>query len=569
LRWLLPGSVENAAPLAARLGVHPLAAKVLASRGYGTPEAAAAFLADRLTDLPNPTTMMGVREAVSRLARALANGEKITLYGDYDVDGVCSTALLARFLRSLGGMVATYIPQRLGEGYGLNRAAIERIAGDGTRILVTLDCGITAVAEVARARELGLDVIVVDHHTVPETKPPAFAILNPLQPGCAYPTKHLCAAGVAFNLCMALRAQLRADGFFSQLREPNLKSYLDLVALATVADVVPLTGANRVLVKHGLAELGSAKRVGVRALKEVSGLGASSPVSAGQVGFRLGPRINAAGRLDDASVGLRLLTTDDAAEARRLAEQLDDANTERQGIEQGILGGALEQAEARRSARGLVLYSEDWHPGVIGIVASRIVERYHRPTVLVAVKGGEGRGSARSIEGFHLVDALGRCAEHLTKYGGHRHAAGLSISAARLPAFRDAFEALAAEVLREEDLAPRCRVDALLSHAEVDESAAEAIEALAPFGNGNPEPVFATRRLVARPRVLASKRPGAPGHLKLAIEGGRGLDAIGFGMADRVALTEGPIDLAFQLSLDEWNGVRRVQLRVKDIQASR
>jgi single-stranded-DNA-specific exonuclease len=564
----MPDTAEVVPALASQLGVHPLAARVLASRGYRTAETASAFLAHELSALPHPETMKGMAEGVGLLVAALARGEKVTLYGDYDVDGVCSTALLSLFLRSLGGKVATYIPQRLGEGYGLNKAALERIAADGTRVLVTLDCGITAVDEVARARELGLQVIVVDHHTVPDPLPRAHAILNPLQPGCGYPTKHLCAAGVAFNLCMGLRMRLRADGFFQTRTEPNLRSYLDLVALATVADVVPLTRANRILVKHGLAELGAGRRLGVRALKEVSGLGARAPVTTGQVGFRLGPRINAAGRLDDASVGLKLLTTEDEAEAHALAQALDVANTERKAIEQGILGEALEQAAARPQARGLVLYSEKWHPGVIGIVASRVVERFHRPTVLIATDKVSGRGSARSIEGFNLVEALGRCGEHLARYGGHRHAAGLSIDAPKLPAFRDAFEAVAHQALREEDLLPRCRVDAVLSPSEVDEEAAEALEALAPFGNGNPEPVFATRRLVAHPKVLPSKSPGAPGHLRLAIEGERRLHAIGFGMADRVALTEGPVDLAYQLTLDEWNGQRRLQLKVKDIVAS-
>lgn len=568
MRWVIAEPrEERERQYASRLGLHPLAARVLAGR-FETVESAEAFLSDRLGDLPDPSSMKGLPAAVERLARAVRNGEPLTLYGDYDVDGVCSTTLLSLFLRELGAKVATYIPHRLEEGYGLNLQAIERIAGDGTRVLVTLDCGITSFAEVTRANELGLEVIVVDHHTVPETMPPALAVLNPHQPGCDYPTKHLCAAGVAFNLCMGLRRTLRGEGFFGQRKEPNLKTYLDLVALATVADVVPLVGANRILVKHGLEELGRATRPGVRALKEVAGIEAEAPVSAGQVGFRLGPRINAAGRLDDASVGLKLLASRTLDEARPIARELDAANVERQQIEHDILQGALSQAEARRQARGLVLHDVGWHPGVVGIVASRVVERFHRPTVVIAVKDGMGRGSGRSVEGFHLYDAITACGAHLARFGGHKHAAGLSIEEGNLPAFREAFERFAFERLKEEDLVARCRIDGLLSPNEVDERAVSAVQALGPFGNGNPEPVFAARRLSTIPRVLPNKREGAEGHLKLRIEAGGNLEAIGFGMAEKLSLTEGPVDLAFQLGIDEWKGVRKISLKLKDLRAS-
>ena len=566
VRWLMPQNhAQQAASLAAALHLHPLAARVLVGRGLDTPERASTFLANRLADLPDPLTMKGVSGAVERLGEALRAGHKVTLYGDYDVDGVCSTALLSLFLEELGGRVATYIPHRIEEGYGLNAAAIERIAADGTRVLVTLDCGITSVTEVARAVELGLDVIVVDHHTVPDVLPPAVAILNPHQPGCDYPTRHLCAAGVAFNLCMALRRKLREEGAFAQRPEPNLKALLDLVALATVADVVPLTGVNRILVKHGLAELSAARRPGVGALKEAAGMDKGAVVNAGQVGFRLGPRINAAGRLADASVGLSLLRAATDGAARPLAAALDAANRERQGIEREILASALAQARPRLTARGLVLYSEAWHPGVIGIVASRVVERFHRPAVLVAVKDGVGRGSARSVEGFHLFEALSACAAHLSRFGGHKYAAGLSVEASRLPAFCEAFERVAAAHLSEEDLLPRCRVDAVASLSELDEKGVEAVQALGPFGQGNPEPVFATCRVGARTRLLPNKREGEPAHLKLALEGSPHLDAIGFGMGDWLPAAGGSMDLAYQVGLDEWRGTRRVSLKLKAV----
>ena len=563
---MLPEVTEEAAlALSAELNLHPLAARVLLARGLKTAAAASAFLVDDLASLPDPLLMKGMPEAVDRVCRALRRQEKVTLYGDYDVDGVCSTAILSIVLTQLGVEVATYLPKRLGEGYGLNAQAIERIAADGTKLLITLDCGITSHSEISLANQRGLEVVVVDHHAVPETMPPAVAVLNPHQPGCGYPTRHLCAAGVVFNLCIGLRKRLREEGFFQGVPEPHLKSLLDLVALATIADVVPLTGANRILVKHGLAELTDAKRPGIRALKDVAGLLPSASVTAGQVGFRLGPRINAAGRLDDASVGLRLLCTPSLEEARALAAQLDTANGERQAIEQVILTSAMEQAAARKGAHGLVLFSEAWHPGVIGIVASRVVERFHRPTVMVGVHEGVGRGSARSIEAFHLFDALKACEEHLSKFGGHKHAAGLSIDPAKLPRFAEAFDAQAKLRLTDDDLVARCRIDAVLLPSELDERSVTAIAALAPFGNGNPEPVFATRRQEVSPRVLKNKREGAANHLKLSLPAAPSLDAIGFGMADKLVLTEGPVDLAFQVGLDEWKGVRRVSLKLKDM----
>jgi single-stranded-DNA-specific exonuclease len=549
------------------LGLHPLAARVLAHRGYASPESAAAFLTDGLGDLPNPFLLKGLRAAVLRVCDAIRSGQRITLYGDFDVDGVCSTALLALFLRELGANVSTYIPNRLGEGYGLNLAAIETLTQQGTRVLITLDCGTTSVAEVSRANALGLDVIVIDHHSIPSQLPPALAVINPHQPGCEYPTRHLCAAGVAFNFCLGLRKELRDQGFFQQRCEPNLRSMLDLAALATVADVVPLTGANRILVKHGLEEIARAARPGIRALKEVAGISAG-PVSTGQVGFRLGPRINAAGRLHDASLGLQLLCAESLEAARPLAQSLDAANVERQRIEQEILAQALRQVEQHNQTKALVLHSELWHPGVIGIVASRVVERFHRPTVLVAVKEGIGRGSARSIDGFHLVSALQECADHLLKYGGHRQAAGLSIEASRLSAFSQAFAAVAAQKLTDEDIVPRCRVDAVVSLSELSPEAAKGIEVLAPFGPGNPEPVFASCDLAARSQVVASKREGRAGHLKLRFDSAPRLGAIGFGMADQLPLAQQKVDLAYQLSIEQWNGLEQLSLRLKALRAS-
>ncbi|HET9597976.1 MAG TPA: single-stranded-DNA-specific exonuclease RecJ [Anaeromyxobacteraceae bacterium] len=565
-RWVEVGCDEGAAGrLARELGLHPLAARVLACRGLADPAEATRFLSAGLADLPDPFAMKGMDAAVARIACALEAGERIALYGDYDVDGVTSTALLAGFLRAAGGDVVTYVPHRLVEGYGLNTAAVRRLAAQGARLLVSLDCGITSVAEVKAAAELGVDAVVVDHHTVPVELPAAAAILNPHQAGCAYPYKGLAAVGVTFCLAMALRRRLRDAGRFGAARpEPVLREALDLVALGTVADVVPLTGVNRILVRWGLAEIARTRRPGLRALLRVAGVAAGAPVTAGQVGFRLGPRINAAGRLDDAGRGVRLLLEADGAQAMALAEELDRENRARQEIERQILEEALSLAGERvaAGARGLVLARESWHPGVIGIVASRVVERFHRPTVLVGLSGGVGKGSGRSIEGFHLYDALSACAAHLDRFGGHKHAAGVTVDAARLPAFRDAFERHAGERLAEEDLVPRCRIEGRFGPEGASEEAALALERLAPFGAGHPEPLFAVRGVPRGARTVGA----AGAHLKVAF-GGR--DAIGFSLGERLGLCAGDreVEAAVTLGFDDWDGSRRLQLKMKDVRA--
>ena len=564
-RWVEAAWDEAAADgLARALGLHPLAARVLAARGLGEPERAERFLRAELSDLPDPFLMKGMAAAVERVVRAVEGGERIACYGDYDVDGVTSTALVAGFLRAAGAEVVTYTPHRLVEGYGLNQRAVETLAGRGVRLLVTLDCGITSVAEVQAAARLGVEVVVVDHHTVPVELPAAAAILNPHQPGCGYPSKHLAAVGVAFALCMALRRRLRERGRFGEGRpEPNLRQALDLVALGTVADVVPLVEANRVLVRHGLVELSRSRRPGVRALKAVAGMAEGAAVSAGQVGFRLAPRLNAAGRLDDAGRGVRLLLEADPAAAVALAEELDRENRARQEIERRMLEEALADVRAhlRRGARGLVLSRQGWHPGVVGIVAARVAERFHRPAVLVGVDGGVGKGSGRSIEGFHLYEALQACRGHLSRFGGHRHAAGVTVEPAALPAFREAFERHASERLREEDLQPRCRIEGWAEPERLDGRAAVDLERLAPFGAGHPEPLFAVRATPERCRVV-----GAGGaHLKMSLGP---LDAIGFGMGERLGLCSGAVEAAVALGWDEWDGSRRLQLRVKDLRAA-
>ncbi len=582
MRWSLGVGAEQTGViqgerLAASLGVPNAVGRILWARGYRDAGQAERFLEPRLEHLPNPFELKGIDAAVARLQRALARQEPICVYGDYDVDGVTSTALLVSVLRNLGGRVDYYVPQRLVEGYGLNVRALEKLAARGTRLVVSADCGVTAVAEVDAAARLGMDVVVIDHHTASQDLPRAVAILNPHQPGCTFPGRELAAVGVAFHLLLALRRRLREEGWFASRPEPNLREALDLVALGTIADVVPLTGPNRVLVHFGLRELMQGRRIGVLALKSVAQI--AGEVSAGDVGFRLGPRINAAGRLDDASVGVRLLLSEDPREARRLAEELDRANTERQELQARIVGEAIARAEQLgppERRRTLVVSSPGWHAGVVGIVASRLVERFHRPALVIAEEGGVAKGSGRSVEGFHLYDALARCAHHLTRFGGHRHAAGVTLDTARIAAFSEALEAQGRQALDAAQLSPRLRVDAELHPTELRMDLASQLRRLAPFGAGNPEPVFWCRDLAAHEvRLLPDKKGTGPGHLKLRLgEAGARvsepddrieLDAIGFNLGGSSLPVGARLDAAFQLSIDTWNGAQRLQLKLKDV----
>jgi single-stranded-DNA-specific exonuclease len=545
-------------------GLSSLIARLLVARGLGEAGVAGRFLAPSLADLHDPLLLLGMEEAVTRLSAAVTAGERICIYGDYDVDGITSVALLVDFFRAIGADVCYYIPRRLDEGYGLSVDGVERIVALGARVIVTVDCGITAVAEASHCAALGVDLIVTDHHMPGERLPQALAVINPLQPGCPFPFKQLAGVGVAFNLAVALRGRLRSAGFFFRVPEPNLRASLDLVALGTVADVVPLADENRIFVAHGLRELAAGGRTGVRALKEVAGV--TGPVGCGAVGFRLAPRLNAAGRLEDAAPGVELLLTADRRQAQALAAELDAGNAERQALEQEILRDALAMVGGRPELAGrksIVLASEAWHPGVIGIVASRLVDLYHRPTILIALKEGNGRGSGRSIPAFHLHDALHACSEHLIKFGGHRHAAGLAIEEATLEAFVASFDAIAAGLLTPDDLTPELAIDAELAPAELDLALAETLETLAPFGMGNPEPVFMLRGAVVKERRLLKER-----HLKLQLEaGGRRFEAIGFNMAERWDVPE-LADLAFTLQVNEWNGRRSLQLKLRDFRAA-
>ncbi len=550
--------------VAAASGLPPPLARVLVGRGVDDADKARAYLAPQLKDLPEPLRLAGMDAALDRIARAVTQGETIGIFGDYDVDGVTSTVVLWDLLEALGATVRATIPDRLLEGYGLNKAGVDRLADQGCSLIVTVDCGVTAHEEVLYANSRGLDVVVIDHHTVPVELPRAVSVINPHRPDCTRGSEMLCAVGVVFNLCLALRRHLRERGFFSSSRpEPDLKDALDLVALGTVADVVPLVGENRVLVSGGLRLLRMGRRPGLRALLDVSGEDAGD-ASASTLGFQLGPRVNAAGRLGDAMKAVTLLRSHDDDEVFRLAQRLDGENRSRRGIEKKILDEAVRQIEDSallRSAPVLVVGDEGWHPGVVGIVASRLVDWFGKPAVVV---GEGGRGSGRSIERFHLYDGLRAVAGTLDGFGGHAHAAGVRVKPASqgggLDAFRDALIAHGASVLTEDDLHKVMVYDGELDVASVDVPLCQALERAAPFGRKNPEPVFLFKGV--QPTAV---REVGTGHLKAVVETGRYVEMIAFGAAERAPQLSQPVDLLATPEINEFRGARTLQLRVKDL----
>jgi single-stranded-DNA-specific exonuclease len=558
--WRAGMDAGPAQQLAEDLGVSPLLAAVLCQRGIDGADEAQRFLASRLADMPDPFLLRDMEKAVDRLALAVRSGEPIAVHGDYDVDGMTGTALLVETLRRFGGIVDYFIPLRLKDGYGLSGEALQRAATAGAKVAVSVDCGVSAQGEALLAREIGLDLIITDHHQPPETLPEALAVVNPCRPDCEFPAKNLSGVGVVFMLLVALRARLRRDGHFARRTEPDLRRSLDLVALGTIADIVPLTGLNRTLVKVGLEVLSWGGRPGLDALKTVA---AVREATCGAVGFRLAPRLNAAGRLQDAAQGVALLLEDSPERALENARHLDEVNRDRQLLEQQTLEEAVALVEGRLPAgqRTIVLADEGWHPGVIGIVASRLVERYHRPVVLMALEKGVGKGSARSIRGFHLYRALESCRPLLAGFGGHEYAAGLTIDAARIEEFGAAFEEAARRVLTEEQLEPRLFYDGEVLLEELNLEPVEELSRLAPFGAGNPQPHFVTRRV----RVQQVRAVGT-NHLSFtARQGGYSCPCIAFGMAERVGEMSGQLDLLFAPQINEWQGRRSVQLQIKDL----
>ena len=556
-RWrIAPATTAVAAP------GHPVIGQMLAARGICSEAEAEAFLHASLDALHDPFSMRDMQTAVEVVLDALTRNARIRIFGDYDADGITATALLVRALGKLGGTVDWYLPHRIDDGYGLNIAALEQAKNDGVEVGITVDNGITAHEQLAHAAALGLRMIVTDHHEPGETLPPAVAVLNPKRADDRYPDRDIAGVGVAFTL---LRGLCQARG----IPAPALAPFLDLVTIGTIADVAPLCGENRLLVRHGLPQLTLAnKKVGIVAL--LRAVGVQERASCADVGYKIAPRLNAAGRVAHADDALALLITTERTEAETLARQLCDHNATRQGEEQQTLEDALRQVEAQELTREkiLVLASEQWHPGVIGIVASRLVERFHRPAILIAVQDGVGKGSGRARAPFHLWEALHSCAPYLLRFGGHRAAAGFEVASSRIDELRAALQSLAEQQLRDEDLTPQLDIDAWIDLEDITSGFAREIEALAPFGMGNPTPVFAA----ADALVQQCCRRGQDGtHVSLSLRsgpGGRTIPAIWFRQGEQFErLHSGDrVDVAFTVGLNSWQGVTSAQLVIKDIQ---
>ncbi|NOT07500.1 MAG: single-stranded-DNA-specific exonuclease RecJ [Gemmatimonadales bacterium] len=555
-RWVLEPSPDGRAAnaLARELSLPFSLAKLLVQRGFGEVSAARNFLRPALEDLSDPYSLAGLREAVEAIVTAVRAGTTIVVHGDYDVDGQSATALLTRVLRSAGAAVHPFVPHRLRDGYDFGAAGLAFARSVGAGLIVTCDCGITAVETVREAEADGIRVVVTDHHLPGPVLPPATAVVDPQRADDTSGLGSLCGTGIAFKLVQALTPVLGLPDTFPL-------HLIDYVALATVADVVPLVGENRILVRHGLRLLRETRWVGLRALIESSGLG-KGDLRAGQVGFILAPRLNAAGRIGESMDGVRLLLTDDPDEARELATRLDRLNGERQALDQRILDEAIAQVEEGGpldGRAGIVLGADGWHAGVVGIVASRVVERYGRPTFLVAFEGDLGKGSGRSISRFDLHGALASCGDLLERYGGHRMAAGVTLRREQFGAFRERFEALAAERLGLDDLGPEQRVDLEIPLADATDELERLIRHLEPCGMGNPAPVFGARGV-----MLSRRQKVGNNHLRGTLQsGGAALGAIGFQMADRLArLDPGPVDAAFRLELNEFRGQTSLQARL-------
>ncbi|MEP7076036.1 MAG: single-stranded-DNA-specific exonuclease RecJ [Acidobacteriota bacterium] len=559
-RWVIrKHDHDRAAEFARELGLSPLIAALLISRGHDSAEAARNFLSPTIADLHDPLLLKGMRQAVDRIMMAIANGEKILIWGDYDVDGTTGTTLLRKALKILGGETGFHIPNRFTEGYGINIPALEEAKANGFSLVISVDCGIRSFEPIEWASKNGLDVIVTDHHLSDDERgnPPAYAIVNPNQTGCQYPDKHLAGVGVAFKLAHVL---LRENG-----HEDRVADFLKIAAIGTIADIMKLTGENRAIVSVGLRDLTRTTNVGLKALMEVADC--RSEMTSYHIGFRIAPRINAAGRMDVARHVVELLETEDFAQARKLAEILDTRNRERQQVQQRITELALLETADIDKQNFIVVAGDDWHKGVIGLAASRLADQFYRPTIVLSIENDMAHGSARSIGDFHLLQALESCGGLFEQFGGHAAAAGMKIRADRIPDLRIQLNSYAAALFEKVDLTPELLIDAVISPQTLDLKMVDELSLLEPFGAGNPKPVFLTKGLVldAEPFVMKEK------HLKLSLRdpSRKRFEAVwwdGVRKSKGRTFTRGTgIEIAYIPEANEWQGNRRLQLVVEDI----
>jgi len=560
-KWrLFPARHQLANELSQKLNISEYIAQALINRGITNEQAADEYLYAGAEHFVDPYALKGMRDAIKRIVQAIEVQEKITIYGDYDVDGITACATVYKTLTRLNANVEFYIPDRQSEGYGLNPVALHNLIDTGTKLVITVDCGISAIKEIAAIGDQ-LAIIITDHHQPPAELPLAVAIINPKQPGCLYPEKNLAGVGVAFKLCQGLWQHYYG-------LETEFFEYLDIVAIGTVADIVPLTGENRVLVKLGLKQLQTTDNLGIKALLEVCGL-RGKVIDSGSIGFVIAPRLNAVGRISQATAGVELLITNDANYAHELANLLDGENLVRQNIEKSILAKAEEQLETVDvgAAKVLVLAGEEWHSGVIGIVASRLVDKYYKPVIMISIHEGVGKGSCRSIPAFDIYTALTACSDLLTQFGGHRQAAGLSIPLPNIPLLRERLNSLAAETLSAADYVPVLTIDSILPLEEISAPFLEQLASLEPYGFGNPSPVFACHNIEMKEKRLIGQQSR---HLKLKLKNAAVKDVVAWNMAELSPLLtcDKAIDLVFVPKYNEWQGQKNVQLIAHDVRQS-
>lgn len=566
-RWIGPAVSfnEKILELEKRVGLHPLVCQILSNRGFKSAEEVEKFLNPSLADLHDPFMMKDMEKAVDRLIQALREREKIVIYGDYDVDGITSISLLVRYLSQLGANVGYYIPHRMVEGYGLSEAGLDSVAEMGARLIITVDCGISANEAINYANSKGLEMIITDHHEPTGGQlPEAVAILNPKQKEDEYPEKELAGIGVAFKLCQGLSEKLGVG-------QHQLNEHLDMVAIGSIADIVPLLGENRIFARVGLEKMKESGKPGIWALIDLAGL-ENKDLDSSDIVFSMAPRINAVGRMGDAERGVKLFLSDDLNEARELAEILEQENRFRREVDIQTLSEAREAISQQVNLDQrwtIVLHSENWHPGVLGIVASRIVEEFYRPTVLISFdETGKGKGSARSIANFHLHNALQKCADHIEVFGGHKYAAGLQLRKEKLQDFIECFDRAAHEIMSSQDLVPEISVDLEIDLSQANHTFLESLEGFRPYGPGNPKPVLVVSNLsvVGYPKIVGTN------HLKMRVrKDGYQLETIGFGMADKlkeINTAREKVSIAFVLEENIWNNMRQLQANLKDIKVS-
>jgi len=561
-----PGTVEK---LRRQLNCHPVTAAVLANRDIVTAEDADRFLTVSLNNLRPPSSLKGIQTAVNRIYAAITGQQKILIFGDYDVDGITSTVILLNFLRYAGADVSYYIPHRLTEGYSIQPRHISHYARPNKiDLIITADCGSDSHQTVEAARRFGIDMVITDHHNIGRDIPPALAVINPKRDDCQAGLQHLAGVGVAFFLLICLRAHLRDQGFWQERPEPNLKNYCDLVALGTVADMVPLVKENRILCKTGLEIINAGHRPGLTALLDASGT-RKDFIDADDIAFRLAPRLNAAGRMDHAARAVNLLISEDSAYAAKAAQTLNLLNQKRQNLEKTIMADIQDWLDTNPSLlrqRSLVLSKDGWHAGVLGIVASRMMEKYFRPVVLIATEDGLGKGSGRSVPGIDLYDALAECRSYLENFGGHAMAAGLKIRAENISDFQNAFEKVVGGLTQPEDLIPIIPIDAELDFNAISDGLIDELETLMPYGAGNPEPLFMSSKV----RVVSSKMVGT-NHRRMVLRQSsasttQSMQAIHFNVDERIAQQKKFARMVFKLRWNRWNGKKTPQIIVEDLQ---